>query len=126
MKKFGLAALGVLLAVFGALAQVNTTGNVTVTGLSPTQNTDSSTLTNLTSIRIYRKVGTGSYSPLTTLPFTTVNATFTHVDNGLANGTYCYQATAINAQGNESMLSNEACRTVLVLFPRAPTNVQAN
>jgi hypothetical protein len=126
MKKAWAVLLAVLAYVGFAVAQINTTGNVTVAGLAPTQNTDGSTLTDLTSIRVFRKVDAGAYSLLTTLAFEDEGQPFTHADNGLANGTYCYQTTALNSQGNESAVSNEACRTVLVLFPRSPTNVTAN
>lgn len=53
---------------------------------------------------LYRKIGTGQYELLATIPVPTL----TYTDNTAVLGSNCYQVTASNS-GGESLPSNIAC-----------------
>lgn len=70
----------------------------------------------LTSVQIYRKVGTGAYSLYKTIPIGT-----TYADTNLASGTYCYEAAVVRSNGIASALTNEVCKTVDTRVPNTFT-----
>lgn len=86
-----------------------TTRSVTLSWTPPTQNTDGSTLTNLSGYRIYYGTSQGNYSNLITINNPGV-ANYT-VDN-LAPNTYYFVSTAVNGQGVESDYSNVAVKNL--------------
>lgn len=98
-----------LLATALLLSSLAYAGDVTLTWTPPTQNTDGSELTDLAGYRIY--YGTASASYTQTIEVANPGATSLVVE-GLAEGTYYFAATAINASGIESDYSNEAAKVV--------------
>lgn len=111
MKK--LLALAALLAVALTLAPPAEAATIRAT-LSWTDNS-----TDETAFVVERKVGTGAYETLATLP---ANAT-SHQDNNLAMATsYCYRILATNALGT-SPPSGEACGTTPTV-PASPGGLQ--
>ena len=65
----------------------------------------------------------GARELLAVIPFTTEGGAFSYLDEDRSDGTYCYVATAVRANGNESVFSNEACKTIDTLRPNAPTGL---
>ena len=80
-------------------------GSVTLNWQPPTQNADGSPLTDLAGYKIYVGTETGVYEHLEIMldnPGLT-----TYVIDNLGPGTYYFAATALNAAGVESFLSDE-------------------
>ena len=84
-------------------------GSATLTWQPPTQNEDSTPLTDLAGYNIYWGTTPGSYSNSVTV--NNPGLTTFVVDN-LAPGTYEFVATAFNTSGVESQFSNSASKTV--------------
>jgi hypothetical protein len=119
-----LAVLLVLVAVWRLGSQPAFDDTATVSGIAPTQNTDGSALVDLASIKIYRSAGpSGQRALVDTLSFSVPGTVFAYADTGLPNGEHCYVATAVRANGAESIASNQACKTIDTLFPNAPTGL---
>lgn len=91
---------------------------------NPTTFTDGTNIPagDLTSVRVYRKIGTGTYSLYQTIPF---GASFIDT-NQTVTGNYCYQVAVVRSNGIASGLSNEACKTVDTRIPQAPTTLTVN
>ena len=136
VSSIGSAAIAILIWL-GILHAIDTG----VAGDAPTTYTAASgggPITNLTAIRLYRKIITGAnppacptdptqYAVFNTQPFTTPGARFTFSDPGLTvNGRYCYFATALLATGEESDPSNITFKDVDLRKPNPPTNVTVN
>ena len=102
----------------GLLAEDNN-----LSGIAPTQNADGSALVDLATINIYHKIDNGEYSLLVALPFDEEGGTFTYLHSDQGQGVHCYQATAVDVEGNESDPSNEACKVVDTLAPGAPSGL---
>ena len=79
----------------------------TVTWVNPTQNTDGSTLTDLAGVRVYWGQGQNP----TEFRFIAAPGTQTVFEN-LADGTWRFAATALNAQGVESARSDEVSKAI--------------
>lgn len=95
-----------------------------LTWTAPTQNTDSSPLTDLAGFRVYRRLGTtGTFTLLATVASP---ATTAYTDNATLEGMNCYTVTAFDDDGNESAQSNVACKTVDTLRPNAPSALTVN
>jgi len=75
----------------------------------PTQNTDGSPLTNLAGYKIYWGTTQGAYPNSATLNNPGLTS---YVVGNLVPGTYYFAATAFNASGQESPLSNGASKTI--------------
>lgn len=129
-----LAALLVSIALWLGLVRAVDSG---VSGDAPTTNTDGSTITNLTSIRVHRAIVAAgvacpavgpAYSVLATVPFTAAGGRFSYVDANLSqSGRYCYRATAVLATGAESALSTSVgFKDVDLRIPNAPTSITVN
>jgi hypothetical protein len=89
------------------------TGVAALSWAKPTTNDDGSPMTNLAGYQVYYAEET----PVTLANSQTVsvlnpNQTSFHVDH-LAPGTYYFTVTAVNLQGAESSMSNEAIKTIL-------------
>jgi hypothetical protein len=130
--------------LLGALAVVSAwlgfniwAADVNVSGAPPTTYSDGSPLTDLTAIKLYKVVATGTspdcaapalaYSLLATIPHTNVNTRFTYLDaNVLSTGRHCYKASAVRANGIESVFSAPAFKDVDVRTPGAPTDLTVN
>lgn len=103
-----------------------------ISATPPTSNTDGSALIDLAAIRFYKSVVTTSspdcaaattvYALAKTVTITDVGLKANWLDaNQTVNGRYCYKATAVRANGNESAFSNPAFKDVDLLLPKAPT-----
>ena len=83
-------------------------GSATLNWIPPTQNTDSTALTDLAGYNIYWGAP-GNYSNSMTL---NNSGLATYVVENLAPGTYEFVVTAFNAAGMESQYSNSATKTI--------------
>jgi hypothetical protein len=127
-KRGLLGVVGALLVALGLFDGVYAVDN-NISGVAPTTNTDGSVLDDLAQIRIYKALtnsaaecATAQYEFLVTLDFADEGQTFTYLDaNQTQDGTYCYKATAVDAQGNTSEFSNIASKDVDLLAPSSPT-----
>jgi hypothetical protein len=81
-------------------------GNANVTGTLPTTRTDGTAVTaaDIASVNIYRAAGTAA--PVKVGVATIAGLGFSYADTGLAPGAYNYGATAVDASGVESAVSN--------------------
>ncbi len=95
-------------------------GSVTLNWTPPTENEDGTPLTDLREYHIY--YGTTQGGPYPTLVHTNAAVNTWTIDN-LAEGTYCFVATALNDADVESVWSNEACKTVGPSPPNPPTGL---
>lgn len=86
------------------------TGSALVTLVPPTQNTNGTTLTDLAGMRIYYGTSSSSLTQVMQLPGATAPASYTV--NGLASGTWFFGATAYDAAGAESSVSNVASKAI--------------
>ena len=120
---------GVLIAI-GLVAPLALANDNTLTWENATQNEDGTALaiTDIAETRLYRQdfpLGTDiaseprSYSQLVSVPPTVTS----YADQDLANGIYCYVATHVHVNGQESVFSGEACKTVDVRVPGSPVNL---
>ena len=78
-------------------------GSVTLTWTAPLQNSDGSTLTDLSAIRIYFGNTEGYYPNQLLIDNPSIT---TYVVDNLALRTYYFVATALNSEGAESLASN--------------------
>lgn len=95
-----------------------------LTWVAPTQNTDGSSLTDLSVYRVYRRSSAtaGSYTLLATVPAPATSYT----DSATLEGVNCYTVTAVDDDGNESVPSNQACKTIDTIRPSPPTALTVN
>lgn len=99
------------------------TGSSMLTWNPPTQYEDGTPLS-IAEQRIYRSDNGGAMTQIEAL----IGPGFSsYVDDLLYNGDYCYQITAVDSAGTESLPSNQACKTVAVTGnvprPNPPTNL---
>lgn len=104
MKRLILAAL--LLATFPAIAQTPRTAVISFT--RPAQYVDGSAVS--TSTALSYKVFQGAKGSSTKALVGTITATDTTITSGLQPGETCWQVSVV-ANGVESALSTEACKT---------------
>jgi hypothetical protein len=97
------------LPAFGITVTPTTTGSATLSWIPPTQNSDGSPLTNLAGYRVYWGISPGGYTHSVRLNNPGL-ATF--VVEPLESGTWYFAATAVNALGAESPLSNVGSKTI--------------
>ena len=83
------------------------TGSITLTWDAPTTNSDDSPLTDLAGYIIYYGTSSGNYSNSVDVG----NSTGTSISN-LSLGLWCVAITAYDTSGNESVYSNEQCKTL--------------
>lgn len=91
-----------------AMISVSALGAVSLSWQAPTENTDSSPLTDLDGYRIYYGQTSGDYTDSVDVASP---ATTSHSMN-LPSGSYYIAMTAVDGQGNESAYSNEVLRVV--------------
>ena len=119
MKRLAtLAALAVL-----AFSQLTHAGEVTLSWVAPTQNTDGTPLTDLAGFKIYAGLVQGGPYGDVSITISNPNTT-TFVVPGLGDGeTYYFVVTAFNSADpvEESAFSNEATKTIPPLVPMPPT-----
>jgi len=60
------------------------------------------------------------------VPFITPGGLFGYVHTNQLDGVHCYTATAVNDDGQESMMSNEACKTVDTILPLPINDLTVN
>ena len=84
-------------------------GAVTINWQAPTQNTDGSSLTDLSGYAIHYGTKSGSYTQ--SVPVSNPGIATYVVDN-LTPGTYYFSVAAVNSEGTESQLSSEVKATV--------------
>jgi len=84
-------------------------GSAKLTWTPPTQNTDGSTLTNLSAYKVYWGTSPGVYSSQLAInnPLTT-----TWTLNNLAGGRWYFAVSAVTTGGVESAKSNEASKLI--------------
>jgi len=99
----------VALPAFAITVTQIATGSATLSWSAPTQNTDGSSLTNLSGYRIYYGNSLGSLSQQINL--SSVGLT-TYVLGNLGSGTWYFAMRAYNSAGVESALSNIASKTI--------------
>lgn len=87
----------------------STDGTTTLIWTAPTENEDGSALTNLSGYRIYYGSASREYSSELAVESSGIT---TAVIENLAPGTWYFAATALNAEGLESSLSNEVKRVI--------------
>lgn len=124
MKKWFLL-LGLVTLLSGSSAFAQTSHSITLTW-NYTQGTPAAT-----TINVYRSTTSGTACVATPKPvascYTKVGsvpvATTTYTDTtGVGGTTYFYVVTAVDAQGDESTISNEVTKTFLT-NPQPPTNL---
>ena len=90
-------------------------GSAVLAWNGPSTNADSTALADLAGYRVYQSTTSGSY---TSGPVATVTApasgggTASATVNNLASGTYYFVVRAYDSSGNESVVSNEASKTI--------------
>ena len=97
------------LTTFSINVVATATGVATLTWNAPSQNTDGSALT-VQNYRIYWGVSQGSYPNSKMMP---ASAGSTAIVDQLTPAKYYFVVTALDTQGNESIYSNVATKTVL-------------
>jgi hypothetical protein len=97
------------LPTFSIAVQPYSLGSVTLSWLPPTENVDGTALTNLAGYRLYWGQQSKYYSNSVVIMNPGISA---YVVENLANGTYYFAATAINADGVESSLSAEVSKVI--------------
>ena len=85
------------------------TGAATLSWTAPTQNTDGTALTDLAGYKVYWGTSSGNYSSSVTLNNPGLTS---YVVDTLSSGTYYFSVSALNSSGVESVLSNEASKTI--------------
>lgn len=113
----GAMFLLVLLA-WCAVANAQGTRTAMITFTRPTAYTDGTSLP--TSVVVSYSVYQGAKGSTTKPKVATITSTATTISTGLAPGETCWQVTAI-ANGVESALSNEACKTFAFPAPDVVT-----
>ena len=107
--------LCILIGAF--IARAAHAGTASLTWSAPTTNADGTPLTDLKSYKVYGALQGQTKTLLATVLAPTV--TYTH--NGPTEGqTWCYTVSAVDAVGNESVMSNESCKTVPNVPPSPP------
>jgi hypothetical protein len=91
------------------LTCVASDGQVTISWVPPTSNTDGSPLTDLAGFNVYRGTSATNLARVKSVG-TAVTST---IDSGLASGTYIYSATAVNAASLESAKGNTSSAVVV-------------
>ena len=91
---------------------------------------DDNTETDLAGYKIYRGNGACAVGPLQPLMINGTHATVLAPENAYADNTVpvfdgelCYEVTAYDTAGNESVRSNRATKTVNLIPPMAPVGV---
>jgi len=82
---------------------------VTINWMPPTQNTDGSTLTNLSGYDIHYGTSSGKYTQSVTVSNPGIAS---YVVDNLTPGTYYFSVAAVNSNGVESPMSAEVSTTV--------------
>jgi hypothetical protein len=97
------------LPVFSVTVNQVSPGSVTLNWISPSQNTDSSTLTNLAGFKIYFGTSLGSYSNTVLIDNPGIT---TFVVENLAPNTWYFVLTAYDQWGKESDFSNVVTKVI--------------
>jgi hypothetical protein len=97
------------LPAFSITVQAYSFGSATLSWIPPTENVDGTALTNLAGYRLYWGRQPKTYT--NSIAITNVGITAYVVEN-LASGTYYFAATAVNANGAESVVSPEVAAVV--------------
>lgn len=97
------------LSAFAIAVTTVATGRATLSWTAPTENTDGSTLSNLTGYRI--RYGTSASALTQTIVIDNASVTTYVVDN-LSPATWYFAVTAVNSQGAESGNSNVANKQI--------------
>jgi hypothetical protein len=100
----------VALAAFSIQVVGTATGAAALTWMPPTENDDGSTLTNLTGYKVYWGTSPTDFSNSITL---TNPGLTSYVIDQLTPATWYFAASSVNADGVESDLSNVATKTVM-------------
>jgi putative Ig domain-containing protein len=97
------------LPAFSVTVTQTASGNVTLSWVAPTQNSDGSPLMDLAGYKIYYRKNSGPYNQAVRLDNPGIT---TYVVDELSPATYYFAATALNTSGIESSFSAEVTRTV--------------
>lgn len=100
--------IAALLLVFAVTASAQTPRTATITFTRPTQYTDGTTIA--AEVAVTYNVYQGAKGSTTKAKVGTITSTATTITSGLQPGETCWQVSAI-ANGIESQLSNEACKS---------------
>ena len=96
-------------------------GTATLTWVPPTQRTDNTALTDLTSYKIYR----GTSATALTTSFTVTAPATTYTDTTAPSGTVFYAMTAIDSLGRESARTAVVSVVIPVADPKPPSGLTA-
>ena len=97
------------LSAFAIAVTAMSNGRATLSWTAPTENTDGSTLSNLTGYRI--RYGTSAGALTQTIVISNASVT-TYVVEDLAPATWYFAVTAVNSTGSESAFSNVANKQI--------------
>ena len=98
------------LAAFTISVTQPNTGTAALSWTAPTQNTDSSTLTDLAGYKVYHGTSASNLNEVIDVPGA---ANVSYNFNTLASGTHYFAVTAYNTSGIESALSGVGSKTIL-------------
>jgi hypothetical protein len=87
----------------------NGSGSATLSWMPPTQNSDGSTLANLSGYRVLYGQSAGNLAQTVTLDNPSINR---YVVENLGSGTWYFAVVAVNSAGLTSALSNTATKTI--------------
>jgi hypothetical protein len=87
----------------------NGSGSATLSWMPPTQNSDGSTLANLSGYRVHYGQSAGNLAQTVTLDNPSINR---YVVENLGSGTWYFAVVAVNSVGMTSALSNTASKTI--------------
>ncbi|MDH5570524.1 MAG: putative Ig domain-containing protein, partial [Gammaproteobacteria bacterium] len=91
------------------VAAVITTGSITLSWSAPLENTDNSTLTDLSGFKIYYGTSSGNYTNIIDLSNPSLSS---YIIDTLPSATYYIVISAYNSSGVQSSYSNEAIKVI--------------
>ena len=114
----GVLFLAVVLAFCGTIAHAQTPRTATITFTRPAQYTDGTPIASGTALsyNVYQGAKGSTSKP----KVGTITSTATTISSGLQPGETCWQVSTV-ANGVESALSNEACKTFAFPAPEVVT-----
>jgi hypothetical protein len=117
-----LVSFAALFVFAGILAAQENSAFLEVT--TPAELENGEPLTDLVAVNVYHRLDGGGYGLLVTVPFDGVPGdTFAYEHEALSDGEHCYYVTSIRAAGYEPDPSNEGCKVIETVRPRAMSDL---